>query len=274
MTTERDYALKLRRAYEYLTQLNGAVGAWTNGNHHSIRVEPGRQSGYVLVKATAEAPPRDPFSLLIGDCLHNMRSCLDLLAYELAIAYTVPLPSNIEETSEFPIFGDVDRRGASGAGPGMFRDNGRHKIRGIDPAAQTVIETLQPYKRGSAFNTHPLWLLHDLDRINKHRLLHPVIAFSTGLLLNPSRSRNVALGPGTIEVCGGIVEQDTQIARLPARPAVRGEKMYVEVDAALEVAFERGVPGVELQPVMEVLTGIYNYIVTEVLPALAPFVAE
>ncbi len=49
-------------------------------------------------------PPTAELSLIIGDCIHNVRSALDNLAFELTLAYKgAPLPSSVETSSQFPI---------------------------------------------------------------------------------------------------------------------------------------------------------------------------
>src|SRR5438067_1095092 len=60
-----------------------------------VRREPGEEGygvGCLTFYATAtKQPPTDPFGLLIGDTLHNLRSALDTLAFALAAAHTKPL---------------------------------------------------------------------------------------------------------------------------------------------------------------------------------------
>ena len=64
--------------------------------------------------------------------------------------------------------------------------DGRHakryekQIEGIDKRGRQLIQAEQPYHRTPALLTgpesHPLWLIHDLDRIDKHRELVLTIA--------------------------------------------------------------------------------------------------
>jgi hypothetical protein len=56
------------------------------------------------------------------------------------------------------------------------------KVEGISDAGRKIIEELQPYHRDPAFLLsgplcHPLWIIHDMDRIDKHREL--VITMAT-----------------------------------------------------------------------------------------------
>jgi hypothetical protein len=315
--------LKLRRALKHLKDLNGAVGIWLNGDHHTVRYEydpdvrfnveapilgppggnymlagpvfiPGQGpgtapegiefgQGKMTAFATAEKPPVDPFGLLIGDALHNLRSALDALAYALALAFTNPLPKEIANSSEFPIFGDEDWEGTPNVGSNLFHQttkkgnpapgSGLFKIRGCDPRVQTIIEGLQPYKRGKDFRTHPLWIMHELDRINKHRLLHTTVAAFYGTEWHTAGFTNVrCVGPGMIVSLGGTIETDTPIGRIygihPIDPDV---EMYVEIQPAIDIAFAPGTPSVENVSVLKSLQNLYGYIATEVLPPLGGF---
>ena len=246
---------------------------------------PGVQFGQGLVTAlaSAERPPSDPISLLIGDTLHNLRSALDNLAYSLASAYTQPLSQKIADASEFPIFGDEDRQGNTGVGGSLFnqrdrrgnpaRGSGLSKIEGWDPGAQTVVEGLQPYKQGKDFRTDPLWILHELDRLDKHRLLHTTVAAAAGTLWDISAFRNIrCIGPGFVESCSTTIETDTSIGRICGVHLIDpSSEMHVEIRPVLFVAFTAGAPVAGGQPVVETLAAIYNYIATTVIPLLASY---
>jgi hypothetical protein len=277
-----DHELKMDRAFEHVSRLDAEVKGWLNGNHHSVRPEGDPKTGTRWL-ATAEKPPRYPIGVLIGDFLHNLRSSLDLLAYSLASAYTSPLPGDLAETSEFPIFGDEDRSGTLGVGHGHFhkvRKNGHpapgsglSKIRGWHPNAQAIIEGLQPYKRGNAYRSDPLWVLHDLARINRHRLLHTTVASFSGIGIDLGRSINVGtVFPGTIRSLGGTVETDTPIAEFPPiGPVNPSQPMHVEIQPRLDVAFAQETPGVEEESVVETLYGLYTYVRGDVISALTPY---
>jgi hypothetical protein len=282
MADPLDYELKMNRAFEHVRQLDAEVKAWLSGDHYSVRPEGDPKSGTRWL-ATAEKPPPYPIGVLIGDFLHNLRSSLDLLAYSLACAYTSPLPSDFAETSEFPIVGDEDRAGTLGVGHGHFHNSRRNgdpaprsglsKIRGWHPDAQAIVEGMQPYKRGNAYKSDPLWVLHDLDRVNKHRLLHTTVASFSGIGLDLGRSVNAGtISAGTIRSLGGTVETDTPIAEFPPiSPVDPSQPMHVEIKPMLDIAFARGTPGVEEESVLETLYGLYTHVRGNVVPALAPF---
>ena len=235
---------------------------------------------------TAEMPPNDTLGVLIGDFLHNLRSCLDNLAYSLAASYTSPLPDDLADSSEFPIFGDENRAGNTSVGSAMFHHvtrsgdpvpgSGLHKIRGWHPDAQTTVEGLQPYYRGTAYREDLLWLLHDLDRIDKHRLLHTAVASSFGTLMEPGASQNVrCIGPGFMRVFGGAVETDTPIALIYGlHPIDPGAEMHVEIRPAFDLGLDPQTPVAPFatrMPLMRLLTDIYTHIGGTIIPALTPY---
>lgn len=239
--------------------------------------------GVLTAYATAEQPPGDPIGLLIGDALRNMRSALDNLAFALSSSYTNPLSDEFANSSEFPIFGDEDRQGNSGVGEAKFtavdrrgdpaRGSGLAKIRGWPPDAKTIVEGLQPYKRGQDFRSDPLWVLHELDRLDKHRLLHTTVAASRGTLWDIGEFRNIrCIGPGFIESMDATVETDTPISRIVGiHPIDPDTEMHVEIKPALAVAFSPGTSVAASQPVIDSLAAVYNYVVATVMTPLARF---
>ena len=315
-----DHELKIKRAYKHLQDLNAAIGSWVEEKHYRVREEfdpearwPGPISlrtayapgyrlagavfpggvphvdpidpvfgkGVLTVSVTAEQPPLSPISLLIGDALHNLRSALDLLAFALANAYTKPLPEEVADRSEFPIFGDEDGHGGTGVGSARFyartkagkpaHGSGLAKISGWHPVAQAIVEGLQPYKRGDECRSHPLWVLHELDRISKHRLLHTTATGSAGTGWDVDRTRNVAcIGPGFIQPLGGLLQTDTPVIRYWGVHVIDPDReVKMEVQPVIEVVFDASVANAE--PVAGTMAVLYGYITEIVLPALTPY---
>jgi hypothetical protein len=96
--------------------------------------------------------------VVIGDVVHNLRSALDHLAWQLAIlAGNDPPPGG----TEFAVFRDSD----------LFESQGRNKIRGLADEDQAVVEENQPFNvRPDDPTIDPLWVLHELANIDKHRV--------------------------------------------------------------------------------------------------------
>lgn len=102
----------------------------------------------------------DDIPLLLGDCVHNLRSALDYLACELVRSSGVD-PKRVY----FPIYESAERYKAKSDG----------KTKGMPVKAKQLIDGLCPYSGGN----DPLWTIHELDRIDKHRLL-PTVTMKVG----------------------------------------------------------------------------------------------
>jgi len=101
------------------------------------------------------------FSVLAGEIIHHLRSCLDHIVWHFS-SDTAKLLH--ESALEFPVFCKP-----------LTKDELRRykrKIQGItNPSILALIERLQPYQRGTDAIDDPLCIVHDMDRFDKHREL-------------------------------------------------------------------------------------------------------
>lgn len=143
-------------------------------------------------------------SLIVGDIAHNLRTALDHLACELARSVGVADPKGY-----FPICESLD----------VYKRDSAGKTKGIPPEAKDLIDRIGPYGGHNDF----LWGLHELDRIDKHRLVLTITAKTGGwsaTLDGTNRAYNFAfsseLKSGTIigEV-GGNHESDKRMDVTP-----------------------------------------------------------
>ena len=213
-----NHELKLRRAAEHLAVLDEQIDDWMYGAHRYV-AEPDPRSGKKNVIVKVLNSPPVALRLLIGDCLHNLRSALDNLAYELAVEYQRgPLPDRYFETSEFPIFKRP-----------MKPHERRKKIGCIHPRAQVIIRRLQPYQHPITYWLDPLWQLHQLNNVDKHRLPN-VVQFATGAGAyfpdSPTR-------PPDLEVYMGPITDGRRVATYTPAPneppdEIHSEFLFVE----------------------------------------------
>jgi hypothetical protein len=114
-----------------------------------------------LIVNLAKCAPTDPaLPLMIGDCVHNLRSALDHLVYRLALENRAS-PSAASKTF-FPIYlkkTTFDKRVEKLVKP--F----------IDSTAFAEIEKCQPYSAYDVPEEADIWILSQLDIFDKHRLL-------------------------------------------------------------------------------------------------------
>lgn len=153
-----DPILTLAYAREHLDKLEAALSAHQSVNpNRATRQFDAQNCGYVL-RFELPALPSWRVRLMIGDVVFYLRAALDHLAWRLA-RLTTETPAH---AVQFPIRkdGNVGR---------VYLH-----LQGIPPAAQQIIEELQPYHRTDGPEYHLLWLLHDLCTIAKHRHINVV----------------------------------------------------------------------------------------------------
>jgi hypothetical protein len=248
---------KLKRAKQHLQALKREIKRWLATHPYTKTGEFNSHTGEHFAYAESTSHPPDTIALLVGDCLFNLRACLDHLVYSLAVAHSSdPLPAKMAKDSAFPICID----------PGRYRDERTRKIGGIAPRAQTEIERLQPYHTGNQATSHALWVLDEFCNIDKHRDLH--------LLLTVLADTAMPMIPNVYFEWLEIgeprsIEGKTQIAHYRARTLDLGAAVNVDILFAFEVAFER--PPLEDFPVGTTLDQIVSFIEFTIIPKLRPF---
>lgn len=165
MTTVSTFTVKLARADEHLKALNDEVADFLAIRPYDVDTQQDGPRDDISAKVVYRHAPPDRLLMTIGDVLYNLRSALDHLAWSLA-------GPKADRRTEFPIF--CEERGFLG-------DRGRAKIHDMPAAAQTIIESLQPYKRShSSPERTPLWMLQAACIEDKHRTFNLVAAGVSG----------------------------------------------------------------------------------------------
>jgi len=178
-------------------------------------------------------------ALILGDAVHNLRSALDHLAYQLALLHTngnIAKPHRVQ----FPITDTADK----------FRQDCDRYMGEIAPLQIAEIERLQPYhgtqglpeSGWSGPYLHPLALVRDLSNDDKHRLLIPTVAVPSS-----SKLSTVAVGvmllkliddPTGTMMGGEPLEAGAVLVRAPAitKPLKRDMKMEGQVTPSIRLA--------------------------------------
>lgn len=245
---------KLSRAHKHVSTLRQQVGRWTKDHPQPVAVDDKTDPPWRIIRIQRIGPlPRD-IPVLIGDALQDMRAALDHLTYQLMVAYAAgaPIPDKTMKDCEFPIFKTNE--------PAAIEK----RIRGLDPSAKAAIERLQPHLRGAAYEDDPLWRLHELSNIDRHRYVHLgyLSHNATGiggdnLLIEELRSTGGVVGPGA------------EIVRFKIRKADPTRPMRMNLGLTVEIAFGDGLlKGI---PPVRALTEMYDHIVSNVVPPLRPF---
>jgi hypothetical protein len=150
--------VKAERAKKHIQDLHVRTAAFCNTNPYPVIPEDDPQTGdrVFRVRKVAEVPTE--ITAIIGDVIHNFRSALDHLVYQLVLT-NGGTPKHLK-TCCYPIFDSREQ----------YLGDAPAKLKGMDRAAIHFIDSTKPYKGGD----DDLWRLHRLDIVDKHRLLIPV----------------------------------------------------------------------------------------------------
>jgi hypothetical protein len=147
--------IKTERAEEHIIQLETAEREFRSVNPDVFSTYTEYRGSTRVICARIKLTLPFAWGTIIGDAVHNLRSALDLLTYQL-----VP-PAKRSTNTMFPIFKSESTYESHVAG----RINGSH------PEVRTILDRLKPYKGG----TDGFWWIHDIDIHDKHHVLLPVV---------------------------------------------------------------------------------------------------
>ncbi|MDA2934956.1 hypothetical protein MYX82_11535 [Acidobacteria bacterium AH-259-D05] len=145
---------KTMRAKQHLDQLNRQIEAFINSKPYTFSKKDDLRQNVHIVTIELKPVPYN-IGVVTGDFAYCMRSALDQLAWQLALTST---PKPFSKTC-FPIYSDNSR--------GRFEK----VTRSIPIEAAAIIESLQPYKGGTAPEVSALADLDQLCNTDKHRII-------------------------------------------------------------------------------------------------------
>jgi hypothetical protein len=224
--------LKLERAQQHLDALQQEIERFLRRHPYTVIEEFNEEAGEYLLRAQVLEEPPSRWGVEVGDVVHNLRSALDHLVWQLALSHGGTAPSG----TEFPVFVDETAFKRSSKG------GGRYKIRGISPDAKTIIEALQPYHAGENTERHWLWALQQISNWDKHRTIHVVGAVLANSAYQIQRVEDAEFGISESVAYGPFVD-GAVVARFSLTPTGPNPKVYMNSHFFFEVAFDQEGPG-------------------------------
>jgi hypothetical protein len=251
--------LKLDRAEEHLHALDDEILAYLDSQPFKIvvNVQPSDPST-VLIEFHVTTQPPERLSVILGDCIHNLRSSLDHIACDL-----VTKAGGSCDHTQFPI---ADSMLDKNANPKQPLTVGA----AIDPQALAFIDALQPYHRGQDAPSHPLAIVRDLSNIDKHQTLHTTATYVTGTQVFMQFPDGILLGG---QLTHRVARDQTVIGVFPlSEPFDPAANPDVEVSAggSAFVAIEQAGPWAD-RPVAVLVDEVLQFIRRDVVAGLEPF---
>lgn len=224
--------LKIGRAGQHVATLRGEVAAYrARIPVYAVTFPNLRDPRYICWAIYFDEPVPPHWAPIIGDIIHNLRSSLDLLACEI-----VRLNKGDPKDVHFPFAKDATELET------MIKNR---KIDRADPGAVDLIRALKPYRGGNK----ALRGVHDLDIVDKHQALLPVM----GMITTPGG--------------GGIAPGDLSKKQIPTMGTMlrahAPEAKFGKSPAPFDLMFSHGGPfaGSQLIPTLEKLIEEFSGIV-------------
>jgi hypothetical protein len=239
-----DAKLKLSWAYEHLKSLDREIDAFcTPPNACTITREDDLENKRHSL--CMRLPDLDQLALIVGDAFYNMRASLDQLVWALARLNGIP------DGTQFPVVEVLTK-------DSLKRLN--RQTQGVPEEAICEIKFLQPYNRGTAFKTHPLWRLNEMCNLDKHRRI-PV-----------DRQEVIAHFPGLTpaDFASGLVSTTTtDESHIMSVPLALKHKLDFDPTLTISIKFGGDISGISESPYG--IAEVYAFIAKEVFPRFARF---
>jgi hypothetical protein len=239
--------MKTDRAGEHLQRLQEALASYRASKPYTVTEYDDVKRGLYVFRIMMNRSP-NIIPLTIGEFAYNLRSALDQLAWQLALL-SGRLPSR---DTQFPIHRDRDAKS---------EDRFRRLTWDMPCEAVKVIQTLQPYQRGAAFGTHPLWQLNQLCNLDKH----------CTMAINSDSLSIQTTGP-PVDLFRRDLDDGSQVGVELAVPLAAKGKVGVEPELT-ETIFGRPIdePGDPFELTEENIAEMHRFVRDELIPAFYPF---
>lgn len=226
---------KIARAEEHLALLDAEVRAFIEGDPQPISLSIpylDTDSGWHLVYGVVEREPPPRLGIILGDVLHNVRSALDHLVWQLVL-----------------LNGSTPNR--DNAFPMAFREDGwddairKGRLRGVCKTHIETIKKVQPYHGPNGPERTYTGMLSTLSNVDKHRVVHATIA----VMLHPDTAPEPArfrLVRGSGDLVrqqvnyGGRIEHRAELMRALVDPLEDDTEIQVDGDIPIDIAFGDG----------------------------------
>ncbi len=246
--------VKIERAKEHVRDLEARIQAFFKSNPYRVIREDDPETGDSVFRVQTSVDVPIEWAAMVGDVIQNLRSSLDHLVWQLVLANG----GTPDRHTGFPIGEDANKYKAQLTG----------KVQGMSQTALDQIDALKPYAGGN----DPLWRLHDLNNVDKHRLLlavgsaHRNIVIDFGKAFPDMRiSAPLALRPADRLF---PLKDGAEVYRILA--AARGSEIDEDPKFTFEIAFGESqiADGEPLIPTLHQLVNLVDAILRQFEPLL------
>ena len=243
---------RMARAKVHLDELGKRVRLFIESKPYRITCHDDVEGQHYKIIIKMDDPPLD-VALILGDLVNSLRACLDNLVWQMAATVIYAAGDSDTESPSRRICFPICRENTLDSQVLITKSTF-----GIPEGAISIIKSLQPYHRGDAFASSPLWVLNELWSIDKHRhiAMHSAALQLHFLPVGQSRIPN----PIAIDRFDDHYEM---VFALSDKPNVQFEPREAELD------FGSSHDGIVLN--FNEVVSIYEFVRDSILPKFAGF---
>jgi hypothetical protein len=203
---------KVDHAFEHLQSLDADLARAVGGQAYAIGGHYKPESAEIDLYALGTEFPRLQWGVRIGDCLHNLRSALDHITWQLALDHLGREPTDDEARQiQFPL----EVKSASFQSAKVRRH--------VSAAHIPMLDQFQPYHAGNDAPRHRLAILHRLSNIDKHRVVHAAAVVPAEFHLQFVEGSGIESYDSIELFSGQTMHEETQIGVLRGVVATRSD---------------------------------------------------
>jgi hypothetical protein len=225
--------VKLDRAREHLdglaSEIKAAVADPSNVTVLRPQFDVKQTNCYIQVQSVPDYPLLR-WGVMVGDILHNLRSALDHLAWQLYKTGCARLTSKEEGRIVFPICRTVDD----------FRSKLNTHLGGVSWVQRALVYEYQPCARYHDTTLSPLYRLQSLSNDDKHQVVTPVVFPTKGQDLPGFRGNDNNEILGETWIAYQSLEPGAYVAVLQVRVTGPQPEVYIDGSLPTYVAFGDG----------------------------------
>ena len=206
---EWPWRVKLKQADWHLQRYAEAASTYLDEANVLLEYPKDHGAGTIDVVLRADSPPPGMLGAIIGDVLHNLRSALDSIAW--ASCQEAGVPAEKEHLVYFPItwhpddWSKVSQKQLPGMPASQVMDFAYLQPWYHDEQARKLnIDVLYEHARQA-----PLWQIHSLAKLDRHRMLTPLLARINGTWLGTPDDAKASI----VEVFPGPWKPDEIVMR-------------------------------------------------------------
>jgi hypothetical protein len=176
---------KIERANKHIADIEARIRALPDSYVATIETNP-KAGNEVIKHDLRDANTATNLALMIGDAIHNLKCALD---YAWLGTIKRFVPSAVSKFTKFPVYptgGELEN-----ALKGLKIDTACPKL------FELMVCEIRPYDGGN----DAIWFVHNLDILDKHKLLIPVVSFAAieGIELENDRGETARGGTWSTE---------------------------------------------------------------------------